>query len=51
MHEQVGSDVSSGPSLIRVYDEADNVIEPHEHKGDFKTWWSEAKRKAATRLT
>ena len=28
-----------------------NVIETHEHKGDFKTWWSEAKRKAATRLT
>jgi hypothetical protein len=22
--------------VIRVYDEADNVIETHEHKGDFK---------------
>jgi hypothetical protein len=25
-------------ALIRVYDEADNVIETHEHKGDFKEW-------------
>jgi hypothetical protein len=24
--------------LIRVYDEAGNVIETHEHKGDFKEW-------------
>jgi hypothetical protein len=23
-------------AVIRVYDEADNVIETHEHKGDFK---------------
>jgi hypothetical protein len=23
-------------ALIRVYDEAGNVIETHEHKGDFK---------------
>jgi hypothetical protein len=23
-------------SVIRVYDEAGNVIETHEHKGDFK---------------
>ena len=22
----------------RVYDEAGNVIETHEHKGDFKEW-------------
>jgi hypothetical protein len=25
-------------ALIRVYDEAGNVIETHEHKGDFKEW-------------
>jgi len=24
--------------LIRVYDEAGNVIETHEHKGEFKEW-------------
>ena len=24
--------------LIRVYDEAGNVIETHKHKGDFKEW-------------
>jgi hypothetical protein len=24
--------------VIRVYDEAGNVIETHEHKGDFKEW-------------
>jgi len=23
---------------VRVYDEAGNVIETHEHKGDFKEW-------------
>jgi hypothetical protein len=25
-------------AVIRVYDEADNVIETHERKGDFKEW-------------
>jgi hypothetical protein len=25
-------------AMIRVYDEAGNVIETHEHKGDFKEW-------------
>jgi len=25
--------------VIRVYDAAGNVIETHEHKGDFKEWW------------
>jgi hypothetical protein len=25
-------------ALIRVYNEARNVIEMHEHKGDFKEW-------------
>jgi hypothetical protein len=24
--------------VIRVYDEAGNVIETHEHEGDFKEW-------------
>jgi hypothetical protein len=26
----------SHPAVIRVYDEAGNVRETHEHKGDFK---------------
>ena len=25
-------------ALIRVYDKSGNVIETHEHKGDFKEW-------------
>jgi hypothetical protein len=25
-------------AVIRVYDDAGNVIETHEHKGDFKDW-------------
>jgi hypothetical protein len=28
----------SNDAVIRVYDEAGNVIETHEHKGDFKEW-------------
>ena len=28
----------SGNAMIRVYDEAGNVIETHEHAGDFKEW-------------
>ena len=28
----------SHDALIRVYDEAGNVIETHEHAGDFKEW-------------
>jgi hypothetical protein len=28
----------SHDAVIRVYDELDNVIETHEHKGDFKEW-------------
>jgi len=28
--------------VIRVYDEAGNVIETHEHKGDFKEPWAPA---------
>jgi len=25
-------------AVIRIYDAARNVIETHEHKGDFKEW-------------
>ena len=28
----------SHDAVIRVYDEAGNVIETHEHTGDFKDW-------------
>jgi hypothetical protein len=28
----------SHDAAIRVYDEGDNVIGTHEHKGDFKQW-------------
>src|SRR5207249_9910179 len=28
----------SHDAVIRVYDEAGNVIEPHEHAGEFKEW-------------
>jgi hypothetical protein len=36
--------------VIRVYDEAGNVIETHDHKGDFKVWQAlHVKQKAATR--
>jgi hypothetical protein len=28
----------SHDAVIRVYDEADNVIEMHEHTGGFKEW-------------
>jgi hypothetical protein len=28
----------SDHALIRTYDAAYNVIETHEHKGDFKEW-------------
>ena len=29
----------NGDAVIRVYDEAGNVIETHEHAGKFKDWW------------
>jgi hypothetical protein len=37
--------------VIRVYDELGNVIETHEHKGDFKQWsaWSETKSRHAVK--
>ena len=28
----------SQDAVIQVYDDAGNVIETHEHKGDFKEW-------------
>jgi len=28
----------SGHAVIRVYDEADNVIKTHGHAGDFREW-------------
>jgi len=28
----------SADAVIPFYDEAGNVIETHEHKGDFKEW-------------
>jgi len=28
----------SHDAVIRVYDDAGNVIETHEHKGDYKEW-------------
>ena len=28
----------SHDTVIRVYDETGNVIQTHEHKGDFKEW-------------
>jgi hypothetical protein len=30
--------------VIRVYDAAGNVIETHEHTGEFKGWWGVAAR-------
>ena len=29
----------SHAAVIPVYDDAGNVIETHEHKGEFKEWW------------
>jgi hypothetical protein len=29
---------NSHDAVIRVYDEAGNVLETHEHTGDFKEW-------------
>ena len=36
LFSQVGS--RSHRAVIRVYDEAGNVIETHEHKGELKEW-------------
>jgi hypothetical protein len=32
-----GLNIRSHDAVIRVYDAAGNVIETHEHKGDFKS--------------
>jgi len=38
-HRERGLDeVKEQNLVIRVYDNAGNVIETHEHKGDFKGW-------------
>jgi hypothetical protein len=29
----------SHDAVIRVHDEADNVIQTHEHADEFKEWW------------
>ena len=39
----------SQDAVIRVYDAAGNVIETHEHVGDFKEPYRCVKQKAATR--
>jgi hypothetical protein len=31
-------DLEGNNAAIRVYDDAGNVIEKHEHKGDFLEW-------------
>ena len=37
-----GCEILSRPhnAVIRIYVEAGNVLETHEHAGDFKEWWS-----------
>jgi hypothetical protein len=32
-------------AVIRVYDETGNVIETHEHAGEFKEWRAEQNKK------
>ena len=36
--DYASQDSRSHDAIIRVYDEAGNVIETHEHAGDFKEW-------------
>jgi hypothetical protein len=36
--EGIASVSRSHDAVIRVYDEAANVIETHEHAGDLKEW-------------
>jgi hypothetical protein len=33
-----GATAAQDTAVIRVYDETGNVIETHEHAGDFKEW-------------
>jgi hypothetical protein len=37
-HEPLSHRNRSHDAVIRVYDASGNVIETHEHKGDFKEW-------------
>ena len=37
-HIRAGLQSHHNDAVIRVYDAAGNVIETHEHKGDFKEW-------------
>jgi len=32
------AEIERKKAVIRVYDEAGNVIDTHEHAGDFKEW-------------
>jgi hypothetical protein len=36
-------------AVILVYDHAGNVMETHEHAGDFREWQARQKQKAVTR--
>ena len=36
----LGPHLTAHNAVIRVYDAAGNVIETHEHEGDFKEWSS-----------
>jgi hypothetical protein len=36
--ERIRTDGRSHDAVIRVYDEAGNVIETHEHEGEFNEW-------------
>ena len=40
----------SHDAVIRVYDDIGNVIETHEHKGDFKEWYEVAQRFSGSKL-
>jgi len=37
-HEQRAPELVQHDVVVRVYDEAGNMIETHDHKGDFKEW-------------
>jgi hypothetical protein len=38
-------------AVIRVYDEAGNVIETHKHAGEFKEWYRVVRITSQTRST
>jgi hypothetical protein len=35
---RISASSDSGHAVIRVYDDAGNVIQTREHKGDFREW-------------